>query len=381
MLPIFYQAQLQKYLSQSQLITLKLLIWLLQSQKQVKIETLAATLPLPIQQNSRRRHIQRFLTLNKLSVVLLWFPLIQQIMARHIAKGKQLVIALDRTQWKDKNILMASVIYQKRALPIFWILLDKKGVSDLREQQIVLRPVIKLFKAHRVVIIGDREFHSVELAHWLHRQKVKFVFRQKKDTTFRQNRQKFKPLSQVEISPGMKQFLTNITLTQKKGFGRFNLAIYWKRKYKGKQEQSPWYLLTNLPDCETAVKIYGKRFGIEAMFKDCKTGGYNLEGSQASSNRLIRLILLIALAAMSAAWLQGQHTSIGGKSSYICRQKETQRTRRRHSNFWIGLYGHNWIAAFHLCQEWVEELSSLIRNKLPFYQRGLRALHLIQQSL
>ncbi len=116
------------------------------------------------------------------------------------------------------------------------------------------------------------------------------------------------------------------------------------------------------------------------MFKDCKTGGYNLEGSQASSNRLIRLILLIALA-MSAAWLQGQHTSIGGKSSYICRQKETQRNRRRHSNFWIGLYGHNWIAAFHLCQEWVEELSSLIRNKLPFYQRGLRALHLIQQSL
>jgi hypothetical protein len=50
----------------------------------------------------------------------------------------------------------------------------------------------------------------------------------------------------VEISPGMKQFLPQITLTQKKGFGRFNLAIYWKRKYKDKQEESPWYLLTNL---------------------------------------------------------------------------------------------------------------------------------------
>ena len=380
MLPIFYQAHLQKYLNQSQLITLKLLVWLLQSQKQVKIERLAATLPLPIQQNSRRRHIQRFLSLKRLSVVLLWFPLIQQIISRQIGKGKQLIIALDRTQWKEKNILMVSAIYQKRALPIFWILLDKKGASNLREQQIVLRPVIKLFKAHQVVIIGDREFHSVELAHWLHRQRVKFVFRQKKDTTFRQNRQKFKSLSQVEISPGMKLFLTNITLTQKKGFGRFNLAIYWKRKYKGKQEQSPWYLLTNLPDCETAVKIYGKRFGIEAMFKDCKTGGYNLEGSQASSDRLIRLIFLIALA-MSAAWLQGQHTSTRGTSSYICRPKETRRTRRRHSHFWLGLYGHNWIATFRLCQEWVEELLHLIRTKLPFYQRGLRALTLIQQSL
>jgi hypothetical protein len=68
-------------------------------------------------------------------------------MARQIGKGKQLIIALDRTQWKENNILMVSAIYQKRALPIFWILLDKKGASDLREQQIVLRPVIKLFKA------------------------------------------------------------------------------------------------------------------------------------------------------------------------------------------------------------------------------------------
>jgi hypothetical protein len=33
---IFYQTQLQKYLTKSQLITLKLLVWLLQSHKQVK---------------------------------------------------------------------------------------------------------------------------------------------------------------------------------------------------------------------------------------------------------------------------------------------------------------------------------------------------------
>src|SRR4028119_1339055 len=112
MLPIFYQAQLEKYLSQSQLITLKLLVWLLQNQKQVKIERLAATLPLPIQQNSRRRHIQRFLNLTKLSVVILWFPLIKEIVSSRIASGKQLIIALDRTQWQENNILMVSAIYQ-----------------------------------------------------------------------------------------------------------------------------------------------------------------------------------------------------------------------------------------------------------------------------
>ncbi|AHJ28795.1 hypothetical protein [Nodularia spumigena] len=47
MLPSFYQPILSKYLSRTQLITLKMLVWLLQSQKQVKIERLAATIPLP----------------------------------------------------------------------------------------------------------------------------------------------------------------------------------------------------------------------------------------------------------------------------------------------------------------------------------------------
>lgn len=60
MLSTFYLKLLQKYLSQRELITLKLLVWVLQNQKQVKIEKLAATLPLSIQLESRRRHIQRF---------------------------------------------------------------------------------------------------------------------------------------------------------------------------------------------------------------------------------------------------------------------------------------------------------------------------------
>ena len=155
MLPTFYQTLLQKYLTQSQLITLKMLVWLLQNQKQVRIERLAATLPLPIQQNSRRRHLQRFLNLDALSVVLLWFPLIEEILKRHFKLRAQLIIALDRTQWQENNVLMVSVIYQKRALPIFWVLLGKDGSSNLAEQQKVLRPVIRLLKKYKLVVVGE----------------------------------------------------------------------------------------------------------------------------------------------------------------------------------------------------------------------------------
>ena len=116
------------------------------------------------------------------------------------------------------------------------------------------------------------------------------------------------------------------------------------------------------------------------MFKDCKRGGYNLEDSQAPPDRLIKLILLIALA-MTSAWLHGQRTQLQGQQKYVYRLTEKGRHRRRHSNFWIGLYGESWLVAFQSCQLWVEEMLSLIANKKSFYQRGLRAINLIDQPL
>jgi hypothetical protein len=53
-----------------------MLVWLLQTQKEVRIERLAATLQLPILQSSRRRHIQRFLQIKALSILVLWFPIV-----------------------------------------------------------------------------------------------------------------------------------------------------------------------------------------------------------------------------------------------------------------------------------------------------------------
>ncbi|XWK88672.1 MAG: IS4 family transposase [Phormidium sp.] len=380
MMPSFYQKYLERYLLPAQLITLKMLVWLLQSQKQVRIERLAATLPLPILENSRRRHIQRFLSLRKLSVLALWFPIIKEVISRQIKPGSQLIIALDRTQWKENNVLMVSVIHQKRAFPIFWMLLDKKGACNFAEQKQVLRPVIRLLSKYKLVIIGDREFQSIELAQWLHRQHLGFVLRQKCTTTFRQKRQKFQPFSTIPIQPGIHLFYEHISFTQNKGFNRFNLAVSWKKKYKNEPEKEPWYLLTNLPDLKSAIRVYRQGYGIEAMFKDCKTGGYNLEASQASPNRLISLILLIALA-MTSAWLQGKRTKLQGQQKYVCRIQEPGRSRRRHSNFWIGLYGENWLTAFYSCQSWVEEMLNYTPNKKSFYQRGLRAITLIHQPL
>ena len=48
-------------------------------------------------------------------------------------KRINIYIAIDRTSWGAINILMVSLIYDKRARPIYWEILDKKGSSN-REQ-------------------------------------------------------------------------------------------------------------------------------------------------------------------------------------------------------------------------------------------------------
>ncbi|NES06188.1 MAG: hypothetical protein F6K22_27305 [Okeania sp. SIO2F4] len=148
---------------------------------------------------------------------------------KEFADGSRLILTIDRTQWKEKNIFLIGVIYKKRALPIYWQILEKKGSSNLGEQKAIIKPVLRLLKKYELVVIGDREFHGVELSHWLKNkkspEKIYFVFRQKQNTYYRKPGKNYEKLSSLpRIYPGTKFFLSHINITQNKGFGRFNLA-------------------------------------------------------------------------------------------------------------------------------------------------------------
>ena len=377
MLPQLYQTCLQKYLSPSQLTTLEMLVWLLQTQKQVRLERLAALFPLPILYESRRRHIQRFLRLPQLSISLLWFSIIEKLLQEKFKPGTLLYVVLDRTQWKTNNLFVVAVVWHRRALPLYWQVLGKKGSSNLAEQQALLRPVLRLLKGYKLVVIEDREFRSVELANWLGQRKVAYVFRQKQNSYIQLPGQDYQPLSAVDLAPGMKVYLTGVRVTKEKGF-EGHIAAYWKRKYRGKQEKQGWYLLTNL-SLEAAISAYKTRSGIEAMFRDYKSGGYNLEGTKTSCERLTRIVLLIAIAYTCSA-LKGHALKSAKQQKYLGRLRKVQQTWTRNSSFWLGLYGQVWIIGMEFLSDLVEKLMKLASNKLPFFQRGLKAMSIVQQA-
>ena len=155
-----------------------------------------------------------------------------------------------------------------------------------------------------------------------------------------------------------------------------------------------WFILTNLDSLYSAIKAYKQRFDIEEMFRDFKSGGYNLEDTNVSGQRLISLILLISLA-YTAATISGQKIKRIGIQKYVGRIKEFLRTVRRHSSFYIGLYGEtalregfppqatanpkgsNWVNFMENSYELVAELMTLAPNKRKYYQQGERAMRLI----
>ncbi|PNJ93142.1 IS4 family transposase, partial [Cylindrospermopsis raciborskii C07] len=129
MLPQSYHKIFRKHLSEQQYLTLEILLLLIQAYRQVKLSKLASLFPQPIKYESRKRNLQRFLGINKLCVKLLLFPLIKYWIRQSLTpqqlnreqrryfhkkqyqKYGYWMVALDRTQWKGRNIFMVTLVW------------------------------------------------------------------------------------------------------------------------------------------------------------------------------------------------------------------------------------------------------------------------------
>jgi hypothetical protein len=70
------------------------------------------------------------------------------------------------------NILTVALSYKGRAIPLFWIVLDRKGNTSLEHWKQVLSPVIETLQqmdwiSALIHVVADREFASPKLAEWL----------------------------------------------------------------------------------------------------------------------------------------------------------------------------------------------------------------------
>jgi Transposase DDE domain len=272
-----------------------------------------------------------------------------------------------------------ALLWKRRAIPLYWCLLPKLGNSNLSEQTLALQQVLPLLKEYKVMVLGDREFCSVDLGSWLKTMGVSFCLRLKKNHCLETENLIWERLDQLGVVPGTSLYFQGVRVRKTQPVAGFDIACKWKRKYRGRKVKDAWFILTDLGSLSVAIAAYKQRMGIEEMFRDCKSGGYNLEGSGLRGDRLIKMILLMAIV-YTAAILQGTEIQKKQVQKYVSRQKDQCQNYCRRSIFGSGQDGEKWVNYLDRYELEVQELMKLTRNKRRFYQQGMRAATLIRSS-
>jgi len=131
---------------------------------------------------------------------------------------------------------MLSLIWEKRSISLYWLLLDKKGSSNISEKKALIIPVLELLSDYKIIINGDREFGSIKLADWLYEKKVKLIIRVKQWRYIPEKSSDYILLSDRGLLLGKSCYLSDVKVTKQQGFVTFDIAAYWSRKYREKQD-------------------------------------------------------------------------------------------------------------------------------------------------
>jgi len=208
-------------------------------------------------------------------------------------KGKW-YLTLDRTNWEfgkyKVNFLVLAIAYRGTAIPIMWMLLDKKGSSNYSERKELIDRFIACFgNAVIAGILADREFVSKEWFSYLVKQKISFFIRINWNYLISDSRGSL--VNAWQLFSGLRRGEKRILQGKRKIFG-LDLNIAGLRC-----EEGGYLIVATTESADNAIETYGNRWQIETLFGCLKRRGFNLEDTHLNhANRLAKLMAVLAIA-------------------------------------------------------------------------------------
>ena len=316
--------------AEQHLNTLALLICGIVGAQHVQLDKLASHAPIRHRKNeSLITRYRRFVKHKHITTDAIWLPF-----ARPLLSGLAqlpLTILLDgTTAGRGCVVLMASVVYRGRAIPLLWtVVKGKKGHLSEQVHCALIDRLQELIPPDAIVtVLGDGEFDGTELQARMRARKWHYVCRTATSILIAAAERVFR-VGDLPLTRGEAVYMTDVRMTAKQ-YGPIVLLGVWDAKH-----QEPLYLITSLADPEDAFERYRVRFRIECMFAEHKSRGFRIDKSHlAAPERLARLLIASSLAYV---WL---HASAG----------------------------------FAQAQGWVEQFHRSDRCDLGLFQIGLRAI-------
>jgi hypothetical protein len=274
------------------LATLALLMVGIFESGDVRLGRIAAHVPLEAQEDSIAQRFRRWLKHPRVDERVIFDPVVRRLLwgLRHT----RLRIQIDRTTIQDRfNILMLSVYYRKRAIPLVWMVLPHMGSSSFMDQIELLSYLDDLLPpGATVVLLGDREFGTPDMARTARGYGWDYCLRVKgTHYIYLTETRQWIQLRDLAPAPGARLYLTDVLLTKSNTYGPIHFALACDE-----DSDDPWFIATNCIPTRRTLQDYARRFACEEMFSDFKSRGFDLERSQLQhAERLSRLILVVAL--------------------------------------------------------------------------------------
>jgi hypothetical protein len=304
----------------------------------VSLSKMANRLSSPSQKVGRVRFLERLLQAEFLSQELVYQPFLVHFLAKRRDKTWYLLIDRSTLHAYDTEILVISLSYYSHAIPLVWEIIDF-GCTGAVEQIALLKRLVNLLPHisppdTQIIFQGDTEFGSVAVIQFLRQYKWDFILAQTANTSYRlPGNDTWHFLADLPVSPRHTVYLERIEWTAQHIYGSFNLfAFYQPHQTSPDSTRRDYrYCLTSLRISHT-LRVQGRqRWSIECFFKDCKSGGFDIENSHfRQHDRWERLMIVLALNYL---WL----TSLGRWLSKVGKRTLVDpKARRQLSYFRIG---------------------------------------------
>lgn len=259
----------------------------------VHLSAMADELPGPAQQTSKTRRMRRFVNNEEVNPSQCYRPVARDLL-REASQSGPLRLLVDRLELSgQRRLLVAALAYRRRALPILWRVQRQTGATGAELQTDFLEALAKLVPSEaEVILIGDGEFHSVDLLQAAEEEGWGYCIRLHADTYVQKSEGKlWRECRALDPGEGERRYVRNVQVAKSRGFGPVNLVSHW-----AEGEDKPWRLVTNLSPGPKVVRFYERRMWIEELFGDWQEGQFHLHQTRLyEPETLSRLMLGLSL--------------------------------------------------------------------------------------
>ena len=272
------------------LLTLTALICGIVGSLKTQLPAIASKVPGKAKRQSRITRYERWIKNKAITTKQYYLPYVEALLAS-LPTGP-LILIIDGSQvGRNCMALVVSVLFQKRALPLCWLVVSgKKGhLLESLHCEVIHKAQELLGSSREVILLGDGEFDGTQLLETVRSGGWEYVCRTAKNVCLYEADQPF-GFDGLCVQEGDYIEIPDVAFTSAR-YGPLTVIAVWEEGYL-----EPLYLVTNLELGQEALACYRRRYGIETFFSDQKSRGFHLAHSHLSDpQRLSRLLIASCL--------------------------------------------------------------------------------------